>query len=147
MNNVILTGRITKDIELKKTQNNKLVTSFDLAVRRDKEKSDFIKCVAWEHTADFLSKYAWKGARIGIQGSITTRSYEDQQGNKRYVTEVLARNVEIMDKREAQEPQYQPQIQEQPQYEPVNQSFNDLARQTPLDIPEIPIDTDDLPFY
>lgn len=142
MNNVILTGRITKDIELKKTQNNKSVISFDLAVRKDSEHSDFIKCVAWEHTADFLSKYAWKGARIGIQGAITTRSYEDQQGNKRYVTEVLARNVEIMDKRDVQ-----PQIQEQPQYEPVNQSFTELARQTPLDIPEIPIDTDDLPFY
>lgn len=144
MNNVILTGRLTKDIELKKTQNNKSVISFDLAVRKDKETSDFIKCVAWEHTADFLSKYAWKGARIGIQGAITTRSYEDQQGKKVYVTEVLVRNAEIMDKREQpQESQYQPQ---EP-YQPVNQSFNELARQTPLDIPEIPIDTDDLPFY
>ncbi len=143
MNNVILTGRITKDIELKKTQNNKSVISFDLAVRKDSEHSDFIKCVAWEHTADFLSKYAWKGARIGIQGSISTSSYDGQQGKKVYVTEVLVRNAEIMDKREAQEPQYQPQ---EP-YQTVNQSFNDIARQTPLDIPEIPIDTDDLPFY
>lgn len=141
MNNVILTGRLTKDIELKKTQSNKLVTSFDLAVRKDKETSDFIKCVAWEHTADFLYKYAWKGARIGIQGAITTRNYDDQQGRKVYVTEVLVRNAEIMDKRE--EPQYQPQ---EP-YQPVNQSFTELARQTPLDIPEIPIDEDDLPFY
>lgn len=144
MNNVILTGRLTKDIELKKTQNNKSVISFDLAVRKDKETSDFIKCVAWEHTADFLSKYAWKGARIGIQGSISTRNYDDQQGKKVYVTEVLVRNAEIMDKREQpQEPQYQPQ---EP-YQPVNQSFTELARQTPLDIPEIFIDTDDLPFY
>lgn len=137
MNNVTLTGRLTKDIEIRKTNSNKSVASFTIAVRKDKETSDFINCVAWEHTADFLSRYAWKGARVGIQGSISTRSYDDRDGNKRYVTEVLAKTVEILDKK--------PEAQES--YQPVNESFRDLSRQAELDAPEITIEMDELPFY
>lgn len=96
MNNVCLIGRLTKDIEIKYTPIGKKVTSFSLAVKRNKEQADFINCVAWEHTAEFLEKYTSKGSKIGVNGRLETRTYDTQNG-KRYITEVLTSQVELLD--------------------------------------------------
>ena len=93
-NKAILVGRITADPELKQTPNGVSVLSFSLAVERaystkEERQTDFINCVAWRNTAEFISKYFSKGQMLGIDGSIQTRSYEDNQGNKRTVVEVV----------------------------------------------------------
>lgn len=99
LNKVILQGRLTKDPELKSTQSGTSVASFSLAVERDyKEKdgskaTDFLNIIAWRGTADFVAKYFHKGDMCLVEGSIQTRSYEDQNGQKRYVTEVIASGV------------------------------------------------------
>ena len=96
MNNVSLVGRLTRDPELKKTQTGKSVVSFNLAVNRrfSKEKeADFIKCVAWNQTADFIANYLHKGSLISIEGSLQSRNYEDSDGKKVYVLEVVANGV------------------------------------------------------
>lgn len=92
MNKVILIGRLTKDPEIRYTQNNTPVCSFTLAVDRrfskDKQ-ADFISCQAWQKTAEFISKYFQKGSMIAVVGRIQTRTWEDNEGKKRYVTEVI----------------------------------------------------------
>lgn len=96
LNTVILMGRLTSDPELKKTPSGVSVSSFTVAVQRsyvaksEERQSDFIKCVAWRNTADFIYKYFRKGQMIAVQGSIQTRSYQDKNGNKRKAVEVLA---------------------------------------------------------
>lgn len=110
MNNVALTGRITKDLELKYTQNGKAYCRFTLAVDRglSKEKkqeaeangqptADFISCVAWGTTAEVLNKYTAKGKKILVNGSIETGSYTMQDGSKRYTTDVLVNRAEILE--------------------------------------------------
>lgn len=104
MNLTVLTGRITKEIELKKTPNGKSVVSFTIAVTRDKENTDFINCVAWNTTADLLHTYCGKGSMVGIQGKIQTRNYDDANGKKIYITEVLADRIEFLDTKKKEEP-------------------------------------------
>lgn len=95
MNNLVLLGRATNSIELKQTQAGKAVVSFSLAVKRPftKDTTDFYTIVAWDKQAELLSKYVNKGDQICIRGHLTTRSWEDSQGNKRYATEVVAQEV------------------------------------------------------
>jgi single-strand DNA-binding protein len=92
MNKVILMGRLTKDPEIRYTQNNTPVCNFTLAVDRrfskDKQ-ADFINCQAWQKTAEFISKYFQKGSMIAVVGRIQTRTWEDNEGKKRYITEVI----------------------------------------------------------
>ena len=110
MNNVGLTGRIAKDLELKYTQNGKAYCRFTLAVDRglSKEKKqeaeangqptvDFINCIAWGTTAEVLNKYTAKGKKILVYGSIETGSYTVQDGSKRYTTDVLVKRIEILE--------------------------------------------------
>lgn len=97
MNNVSLIGRLTKDPDLKTTQSGLSVCRFTVAVDRpySKEKqTDFINCIAWRQTADFICKYFTKGQRIALIGSIQTGSYE-KDGSKVYTTEVNVSNVEF----------------------------------------------------
>lgn len=92
MNHVCLMGRLTAEPELKRTQTGKDVLSFTLAVDRgygDKKATDFLSCVAWEHTARSINQYFRKGSLIAVEGSIQTRSYEDKNGNKRTATEIV----------------------------------------------------------
>ena len=91
MNKVILMGRLTRDPELKYTAvNNTAVCTFSLAVpRRVKGEVDFISCQAWQKTAEFISKYFQKGSMIAVVGRIQTRTWEDNEGKKRYITEVI----------------------------------------------------------
>lgn len=110
MNNVILTGRITKKIEISFTNSGKTFTRFTLAVDKglSKEKrqqaetngqatADFINCVAWGKTAETLQKYTAKGKKILVNGSIETGSYTAQDGSKRYTTDVLVSRAEILE--------------------------------------------------
>jgi len=98
-NKVTLGGRITADPELKQTPQGVSVTSFSIAVnRRGKEaQTDFINCIAWRQTAEFICKFFKKGSSICISGSIQTRSWTDQQNNKRYATEVVAEEAYFVD--------------------------------------------------
>lgn len=101
MNKVILSGRIASDIEMRTTQSGTSAASFRIAVQRRFRnangvyEADFINCVAWRNTADFIAKYFAKGNGIEIEGSIQTRSYTAQDGSNRYVTEVLVDNCEF----------------------------------------------------
>ena len=102
MNNVCLVGRLTRDPELRTTSSGLATTSFSLAVdsgRRDetgKSNADFINCVAWRNQAENLCKYCGKGSMISVQGRISSRSYDAQDGSKRYVTEVVANNITFL---------------------------------------------------
>lgn len=95
LNKVILAGRLTSDVELKQTPSGVAVATFSIAVNRKfskegEQQADFISCTAWRSSAEFISKYFRKGSSICIVGSIQTRSWKDSNGNKRYVTEVVA---------------------------------------------------------
>lgn len=99
MNSVQLTGRLTKDPEAKQTQTGLSVCSFTLAVDRhtsNQQTADFISCVAWRQSADYLSKYGHKGDMVEIEGKIQTRNYDDRDGKKVYVTEVVANNLSLI---------------------------------------------------
>ena len=103
MNKVILMGRLTKDVEVRYTQtNNTMVASFTLAVNRrfakqGEQQADFINIVAWSKTAEFVSKYFKKGQQVVVVGRLQIRSWEDEQGQKRYVTEVVAEEAYFAD--------------------------------------------------
>lgn len=103
INNVVLTGRITKDLEKKETGKGTSVVNFSLAVdsrfkgSNGNREADFISIQAWGMTADLLCKYCGKGSLIGVEGRIQTRNYENNQGHRVYVTEVVAENVTFLD--------------------------------------------------
>lgn len=101
-NLVVLTGRLTADPELKTTTNGNSVTTFSIAVDRryrsgEERQTDFINIVAWRQTAEFITKYFKKGSLIGIEGSIQTRRYQDNNGNNRTAFEVVANNVQFVE--------------------------------------------------
>ena len=98
-NKVTLGGRLTADVEVKKTTSDIPVASFSLAInrKRDKEKTDFINCVAWRQTAEFIAKYFRKGSSIMLEGELQTRSWDDQSGQKRYATEVIVSDAYFVD--------------------------------------------------
>lgn len=106
MNQVILTGRLTKDPELRTTQSDKQVASFTLAVSKYEEKADFINCIVWGKQAENLCKYVSKGSQIALNGRIQVRSYEDDKGNKRNITEVVADSIEYLGTKKKDEPEY-----------------------------------------
>ncbi len=102
MNKVILIGRLARDPELKYTASNTAVCQFTVAVDRrfkseNQPNADFIPVVAWRQTAEFVSKYFFKGSRIAVTGQIQIRSWDDAEGKKRFATEVIADDVEFVD--------------------------------------------------
>lgn len=102
LNKVILGGRMTADPELKTTSSGVTVTTFSVAVNRktakdQEQKTDFINCVAWRTTAEFISRYFHKGSSICIVGSLQQRSWEDKDGNKRYAVEVVVDEAHFVD--------------------------------------------------
>ena len=102
MNKVILMGRITRDPETRYTQTkNTLVSTFTLAVnKRGTKDADFFNIVAWSKLGEFVSKYFKKGMQMVLSGRLSTREYEDNNGNKRHITEVIAEEIYFTDKRE-----------------------------------------------
>lgn len=104
LNKVILAGRLTAKPELKATPNGVSVTSFSVATDRrtakdTPKKTDFISCVAWRTTAEFITKYFDKGSAVCLVGNIQTRSWKDQNGNTRYATEVIADEAYFVEKK------------------------------------------------
>lgn len=103
MNIVILIGRLVKDPEVKTTQSQIAVCAFTIAVDRKfkaadgSKQADFINCVAWRQQAEFLGKYFQKGSRLGLTGNLQSRSYDDVNGKKVYVTEVIIDEIEFVE--------------------------------------------------
>ena len=111
INNVVLVGRTTRDAELRYTPQNQAVATFTLAVNRNfknqsgEREADFINVVIWRQQAENLANWAKKGALIGVTGRIQTRNYENQQGQRVYVTEVVADNFQLLESRTSREGQ------------------------------------------
>ncbi len=104
MNNVVLIGRLTRDPELRHTTTEAIpVTSFTLAVDRIGEGTDFIKCVVWRKQAENVAKYLSKGSQCAIEGRLQISPFEDRDGNKRSLTEVVCNRVQFLDTRKKQE--------------------------------------------
>lgn len=99
LNRVILMGRLTHDLELKQTQSGAVVLAFTIAVDRgytklgEERQTDFINCVAWNQRAEFIGKYFAKGRMIAVEGQLRTRTYDDKNGTRHYVTEVFVDNT------------------------------------------------------
>ena len=147
-NKVILGGRLTADPELKQTQSGIPVVSFSIAVNRRyqskdaPQQTDFFNVTAWRATAEFVSKYFRKGSSICITGTIQNRTWTDQQGQKRYATDIVADEVMFVDSRQESSgvpaaPQYTPDAYSAP-------SFSTPAASAPR-FEEVKTD-DDLPF-
>jgi single-strand DNA-binding protein len=107
INNVVLIGRLTRDVELRYTPSNAAVATFNLAVNRNfknqqtgEREADFINCVMWQKSAENLANWTRKGMLIGVTGRIQTRSYENQQGQRVYVTEVVAETFQVLERRD-----------------------------------------------
>lgn len=106
MNKVIEIGRIAADIEVKTTGNGVSVCAFSLAVRRrfpdrnGEYLTDFFRCVAWRNNAEFLRKYGYKGQKIAVIGELQNRSYDANDGTKRYVTEIICDDVELLERKD-----------------------------------------------
>lgn len=129
MNRVDLIGRISNDLELRYTQNNKEVLSFSLAVNRDKENTDFIRVATFGNTAKLINDYCKKGDKIAVEGSLRVTNYEDKNGNKRTDCNVLANRIEFLE----------PKKEKSPSKEEKDGMFKDFGE-------SIEITDDDLPF-
>lgn len=107
LNSVALTGRLTKDVDLRYTQSGTAVGSFTIAVDRQfrsangNRETDFISCAIWRKSAENLAKFTHKGSLIGVEGHVQTRTYDNAQGNKVYVTEVVVENFALLEPRQA----------------------------------------------
>lgn len=150
INNVVLVGRLTRDPELRFTSNGSAVASFNLAVNRNftnasgEREADFVNCVIWRKPAETLASYAKKGTLIGVVGRIQTRNYENQQGQKVFVTEVVCDNFQLLERRDANESQTNNNVsnQESSSFNQNNQTNDDMFGGSS----QIDINDDDLPF-
>lgn len=139
MNKVLLIGRIANDIELRTTQSGMSVASYRLAVNRRKsangqQEADFFSCIAWDKGAEFAAKYLTKGMKIAIAGHLQTRSWDAQDGSKRYVTEIVVDEHEFCESKGAAQNQTQSaQAEPAASYAPQQTDFTQ-------------VDDDELPF-
>lgn len=170
INRAVLTGRLTRDPELRYTTGGTAVVSFTLAVDRQfrnqngERDDDFISCVIWRKAAENFSNFTHKGSRVGVDGRIQTRNYEDNNGNRVYVTEVVVDNFALLDSRNQSDSGYQQPMQnsqQQASQDGFNQQINNQSQQqqnTPQ-MPQTPnngypqsngqgidINSNDLPF-
>lgn len=150
INNVVLVGRLTKDADLRYTANGTGVATFTLAVNRNftnqdgNRDADFINCVIWRKSAETLANYAKKGTLLGVTGRIQTRNYENQQGQRVYVTEVVAENFQLLESRGTNEERKNNDTNDFNGQETSNKNNNESA-DDPFDDSSIDI-SDDLPF-
>lgn len=115
MNKVNLLGRITKDLELRYTQNsNKANLKFQIAVNRNKEETAWINCEAWEKCAENINKYFSKGKQIGITGHLTTGNYDDKDGKKVYTWAVVVDEFDFIDSKKDNDAPFEQQSVEEP---------------------------------
>lgn len=173
INRVVLVGRLTKDADLRYTSNGTAVASFTVAVNRQftnqkgEREADFINCVAWRKTAETLANFTRKGSLVGVEGRIQTRSYDNQQGQRVYVTEVVVDTFSMLESKatsdqrrgsddtdHAKTSQQHSYNQTQNNYSqksaPQNQNsqYPDFGNSDPFEKSSQPIDIsdDDLPF-
>lgn len=168
MNRTVLVGRLTKDVDLRYTPNGKAVANFTLAVNRPfknangENEADFILCQVWGKTAENLANYMGKGSQVGVDGRIATRNYDNDQGQRVYVTEVVADNVQFLESKNNQQqggnnnqynnPNQQQNTQQQSNFNAqqqtnVNQQPNFGQQRPPFQgQQQVPIDDDSLPF-
>lgn len=124
LNQITLMGRMTRDPELRYTQNNTPVASFTLAVDRDIQgndggrQTDFIDCVAWRQTAEFVSKYFAKGSMVAVSGRLQLREWQDKDGNKRRNAEVVAERAYFAESKKS--------VQKEPAEQPEQKTFHEL---------------------
>lgn len=118
INNVVLVGRLTKDPELKMTSSNTPFVNFSLAVNRSftnqagEREADFINCTIWNRAAENLAKYMRQGSLVGVEGRIQTRNYENEQGQRVYITEVVVNQLQYLEtRRDNDQPRSQQQTQ------------------------------------
>lgn len=171
INNVVLVGRLTKDADLRYTSTGTAVATFSLAVNRQftnqkgERDADFINCVIWRKSAESFANFTRKGALVGVEGRIQTRSYDNQQGQRVYVTEVVVETFSLLESK-AKNDQRKDQNDSQPgsngsqqkTYDktqsnsqdaaPRNQQYQNFGNSDPFEKSGQPIDIsdDDLPF-
>lgn len=146
MNKVVLVGNLTRDPELRTTSSGISTVSFTIAVQRRFKNADgsydadFISCVAWRSTAEFISHYFQKGSRIGVVGNLRSRSYDDKNGQRRYVTEVYVDEAEFVNSKSGGNSGFPgTESQEVPAPEQGKDLFEDeLKGFEPLDDPDLP---------
>lgn len=160
INQVVLVGRLTKDADLRYTSGGQAVATFNLAVNRNftnqsgEREADFVNCVIWRKPAETLANYAKKGTLIGVVGRIQTRNYENQQGQRVFVVEVVCDNFQLLESRNVNE-----QRQNTENFSNQNSQSQLFDSRKPNDIPnfdkstdpfgqsnQIDISDDDLPF-
>lgn len=162
INRVVLVGRLTKDADLKYTSSGTAVASFTLAVNRQftnqsgEREADFINCVVWRKQAESLANFTRKGSLIGVEGRLQTRSYDNQQGQRVYVTEVVVDSFSLLEPKAANEERQQPQQTQQTNRPANNQARADKQQYQQDNLPgtdpfassgqPIDIDSKDLPF-
>ncbi|HPJ00025.1 MAG TPA: single-stranded DNA-binding protein [Enterococcus sp.] len=134
MNNVVLVGRMTKEADLRYTQGGNAVASFNVAVNRNftnqsgEREADFINCVIWRKAAETLANLTKKGSLIGVVGRLQTRNYENQQGQRVYVTEVVAESFQLLESKEVSQ-------NRQTQHEATNSLKHTVPDVTDDDLP------------
>lgn len=143
MNKVLLIGRLAKDVELRYTQSGTAVASFTLAVNRKfsnqngEHEADFVNCVAWQKTAEFIANHFKKGQQMALEGRLQVRTYDGNDGQRRWVTEVVADQVEFVGSKQENGQQSQPN----------NNANNNANNNSGLGLgEEIVFDDNDLPF-
>lgn len=131
INRVIVEGRLTKDPVLRKTQNGASVVSYTIACnRRFKQEgqpaADFISCIAWKKTADVVVQYTQKGSLVGVEGRIQTRNYDDKDGKKVFVTEVITDNISLLESKKKAAAQAEESTMSFPSSDEININDEDL---------------------
>ena len=159
INVAVIAGHLTKDVELAKTQKGNIVAKFTVAVNGINDNTDFINCVAWNKLADIVDMYCKKGDLVTVEGRISVRNYENQQGQRIYITEVVASNVQLPPKSASNGQNYNPNVNT---YQQPNQANNNtygvqntytqpsltqqIAQQEYNGENDLDIASDDLPF-
>lgn len=159
INVAIIAGHLTKDVELAKTQKGNSVAKFTVAVNGINDNTDFINCVAWNKLADIVNMYCKKGDLVTVEGRISVRNYENQQGQRIYITEIVASNVQLPPKNASNEQNYNSNVNTYQQPNQVNNNTygvqntytqpsltQQIAQQEYNGESDLDIASDDLPF-
>ena len=125
INCVALVGRLTRDPELRRTQQGDAVTSFTLAVNRNFTSRDVINCVVWRKPAENVNQYCSKGSLVGVEGRIQTRSYDNSQGQKVNVVEVICNSVQFLETKPKEEPKNEYDVKD-PRFDDLKQNQYDI---------------------
>lgn len=143
MNKAILIGRLTKDPELRYTTSNRAICQFDLAINRpfinqetNQKEADFLRIILWDKQAENTAKYIHKGSQVAIEGRIQTRNYENDEGRKIYVTEIVANSIQFLDSKSEKN-----DANNLPEPPKKNDPFEEMGKQVEEEITD-----NDLPF-